>query len=75
MSDPRPLHRLFGLSWSDFFQGSDIAVEPETDLSQKQQFVDLAIVRRGPGPIPSAADWLREPGAAQPADARSHQER
>lgn len=32
MSEARPLHRLFGLSWSDFFQGTDVSVESETDF-------------------------------------------
>jgi hypothetical protein len=52
MSDPRPLHRLFGLSWIDFFQGTDITVETEIDLSLKQQFLDLVLIRKGPEPIP-----------------------
>jgi hypothetical protein len=34
-------HRLFGLSWIDFFQDSPIDVETEIDLSLKQQFIDL----------------------------------
>ncbi len=52
MSEPRPLHRLFGLSWIDFFQGTAIGVETELDLSLKQQFIDLVLIRRGPEPIP-----------------------
>jgi hypothetical protein len=52
MSEPRPLHRLFALSWIDFFQGTPIDVEAEIDLSLSQQFVDLVLIRRGPGPIP-----------------------
>lgn len=52
MSDPRPLHRLFGLSWIDFFRGTAITVETEIDLSLKQQFLDLVIIRKGPEPIP-----------------------
>lgn len=52
MSDPRPLHRLFGLSWVDFFHGTGVTVETEVDLSRQQQFLDLAIVRPGPEPIP-----------------------
>ena len=52
MSEQRPLHRLFGLSWTDFFQGTDVSVEPEMDLSLKQQFVDLVLIRKGSGPIP-----------------------
>src|SRR5438876_8252388 len=52
MSDARPLHRLFGLSWIDFFQDTPITVETELDLSLKQQFIDLVLIRKGPGPIP-----------------------
>ena len=52
MSDPRPLHRLFGLSWLDFFQGTAIDVETEMDLSHKQQFLDLVLIRRA---------WSRSP--------------
>jgi hypothetical protein len=52
MSEPRPLHRLFGLSWMDFVEGTPLAVETELDLSLKQQFLDLVLIRKGPGPIP-----------------------
>jgi len=52
MSPPTPFHRLFGLSWIDFFEGTDIEVETEVDLSIKQQFLDLIIVHKGLGPIP-----------------------
>jgi hypothetical protein len=52
MSELRPLHRLFDLSWTDFFQGTAIGVEPEMDLSLKQQFIDLVLIRKGPEPIP-----------------------
>ncbi len=52
MSETRPLHRLFGLSWIDFFQGTPIVVETELDLSLKQQFIDLVLIRKGPGPLP-----------------------
>ena len=51
MSDPRPLHRLFELSWIDFFQDSAVTVEPELDLSLKQQFLDLVLIRKGSAPI------------------------
>jgi hypothetical protein len=51
MSQPTPFHRLFGLSWIDFFDGTDIEVETELDLSIKQQFIDLIIVRKGIEPI------------------------
>src|SRR5947209_10560917 len=52
MSEPRPLHRLFELAWIDFLQGTPIAVDPERDLSLKQQFLDLILIRKHPGPIP-----------------------
>jgi hypothetical protein len=52
MSEIRPLHRLFGLSWIDFCQGTPIAVETELDLSLKQQFIDLVLIRKGPGQRP-----------------------
>lgn len=53
MSEPRPLHRLFGLSWVDFCEGTSLIVETELDLSLKQQFLDLVLIRRGTGPLPS----------------------
>ncbi len=42
--NPQPWHRLFGLSWMDFFQGLPVTVEMEKDLSLKQQFLDLVIL-------------------------------
>jgi len=75
MSDPTPLHRLFGLSWTDFFRGSDVAVEPEADLSQKQQFVDLVLVRKGPGPVPRPLpDGFEDLAAHNLVTFKSHQE-
>lgn len=52
MNDVQPLHRLFGLSWIDFFQGTAVSVETELDLSLKQQFIDLVIIRKGLEPLP-----------------------
>ena len=52
MSEPTPLHRLFGLSWIDFFEGTGIEVRPEMDLSVKQQYVDLVVKRKGSEPMP-----------------------
>ncbi len=51
MSEPRPFHRVFGLSWSDFFHDLPMTVEREVDLSLKQQLVDLVLVRQGTEPI------------------------
>ncbi len=44
MSEPQQLHRLFGLSWIDFFYGTSVEVEIELDLSLKQQFLDVVEV-------------------------------
>ncbi len=45
----RDWHRLFGLLLTDFFTGSPFSVQVEPDLSVQQQFLDVAIVRRGRG--------------------------
>jgi hypothetical protein len=75
MSEPRPLHRLFGLSWIDFFQGTAIAVETEMDLSLKQQFVDLVLTRTGPESIPRPLpDGFEDLGAHNLLTFKSHQE-
>src|SRR5262249_32922467 len=39
------------LSWIDFFQGTTVRVEPEMDLSLKQQFIDLVLIHKGPEPL------------------------
>jgi hypothetical protein len=52
MSEQRPYHHLFGLAWIDFFRDSCMAVDEEVDLSQKQQFIDVVLVRQSPGPPP-----------------------
>jgi hypothetical protein len=49
MSDQRQWHRLFGMSWTDLLNGLPVDVELEKDLSIKQQFLDVAIVRKEPG--------------------------
>jgi hypothetical protein len=75
MSEPTPLHRLFGLSWIDFFQGTSVAVETEMDLSLKQQFVDVVLIRKGPEPIPRALpDGFEELAAHNLVTFKSHQE-
>src|ERR1700722_18402427 len=45
----RDWHRLFGLLLTDFFTDSPFTVEVEPDLSKQQQFLDVVILRRGPG--------------------------
>ncbi len=42
-------HRLFGLFLMDFFTNSPYVVELEKDLSQKQQFLDVVILRKEQG--------------------------
>lgn len=75
MSEVKPLHRLFGLSWIDFFQGAPIDVETEMDLSLKQQFLDLVLIRRGPGPLPRPLpDGFEELAAHNLLTFKSHQE-
>lgn len=45
-------HRLFGLSWADFFRGLPVVVELEKDLSLKQQLLDVVLIRKDAGPLP-----------------------
>jgi hypothetical protein len=52
MSEPRPLHRLFSLSWMDYLRETGIDVVAELDLSLKQQLLDLVLIRKQPGPLP-----------------------
>src|SRR5262245_23148586 len=42
-------HRLFGLLLTDFFTGSPFVVELEKDLSLRQQYLDVVIIRKGKG--------------------------
>jgi hypothetical protein len=75
MSDPRPLHRLFGLSWTDFFQDTTVTVEAEIDLSLKQQLLDLVLIRKGRGPIPRRLpDGFEDLAAHNLVTFKSHQE-
>jgi hypothetical protein len=52
MVDLQDWHRMFGLSWQDFLHDMPVTVEVEKDLSLKQQFLDVVIIRRGTGPLP-----------------------
>jgi hypothetical protein len=55
-------HRLFGLLLSDHLLESPFTVVLEMDLSQKQQLLDVVVVRRRPGrltiPLPDGLDDL-----------------
>jgi len=44
MDEPRPWHRLFGLSWMDFFHGLPVTVDLERDLSVKKQLLDVILI-------------------------------
>jgi hypothetical protein len=69
------LHRLFGLSWIDFFQDTAITVETELDLSLKQQFLDLVFIRKGPEPVPRPLpDGFEDLAAHNLLTFKSHQE-
>jgi len=75
MSEPQPFHRLFGLSWMDFFQGTSVTVETEVDLSLKQQFLDVVIIHTGADPIPRRLpDGFEELAAHNLLTFKSHQE-
>ena len=47
-------HRLFGLVLSDFFSNTPYSVELECDLSLRQQFLDVIIVKKRAGAIQRA---------------------
>jgi len=51
MKEPLNWHRLFGLSWEDFFYGLPVKVEVEKDLSLKQQYLDVVIIRLERDPL------------------------
>ena len=57
-------HRHFGLLLTDFFTGSPFVVELEKDLSLKQQYLDVVIIRkrrgRFVGQLPDGLDDLAE---------------
>ena len=52
MDAQRPWHRLFGLSWMDFFRGLPVHVELEKDLSLKQQLLDVVLIRKETASLP-----------------------
>lgn len=75
MSNPRPLHRLFDLSWSDYVQGTAITMESEMDLSLKQQFLDLVLIRKSSEPIPKRMpDGFEDLAVHNLVTFKSHQE-
>jgi hypothetical protein len=68
-------HRLFGLLLTDFFTDSPFEVELEKDLSLKQQFLDVVILRRRPGKFEGRLpDGLEDLAAHNLVSFKSHQE-
>jgi hypothetical protein len=75
MNQPTPFHRLFGYSWIDFFDGTDIEVETELDLSMKKQLIDLIIVHKGTRPFSrQMPDGFEELGTYNLITFKSYQE-
>jgi hypothetical protein len=52
MDELRQWHRLFGMSWTDFFTGLPVTVEMEKDLSLKQQLLDVVLIKKGAAALP-----------------------
>src|SRR5947209_2183809 len=46
VEEQQPWHRLFGLTWTDFFTGQPVTVEMEKDLSLKKQLLDVLLIRK-----------------------------
>src|SRR5438067_363583 len=75
MSEPRPWHRLFGLSLVDFFRGMPVRVELEKDLSLKQQLLDVILIRKEAAPLPCRLpDGFEELAAHNLVSFKSYQE-
>jgi hypothetical protein len=75
MSEPRPWHRLFGLSLVDFFRGMPVSVELEKDLSLKQQLLDVILIRKGTAPLSCRLpDGFEDLGAHNLVTFKSYQE-
>ncbi len=52
MSGNRDWHRLLALSLTDLFHGQPVIVEAEIDLSVRQQWLDVVLIRTEDGPLP-----------------------
>lgn len=74
-SDPQAWHRLFGLSWTDFFRGTPVVVELEKDLSLKQQLLDVVLIRKEAVVLPRRLpDGFEDLGAHNLVSFKSYQE-
>ena len=75
MDEQRAWHRLFGLSWTDFFRGMPVTVEMEKDLSLKQQLLDVVLIRKEAGALPCRLpDGFEDLGPHNLVSFKSYQE-
>jgi len=73
--EQRPWHRLFGLSWIDFFRGMPVQVELEKDLSLKQQLLAIVLIHKEAATLPCRLpDGFEELAAHNLISFKSHQE-
>lgn len=71
----QPWHQLFGLAWIDFFRGTDIQVDTEIDLSQRQQYLDLSVTRKPGAVLPAKMpDGFENLGTYNLTTFKSHRE-
>jgi hypothetical protein len=76
MDEQQPWHRLFALSWLDFFRGRPVTVEPEKDLSVKKQLLDVLLLRKLAGPLDCRLpDGFEELATYNLVTFKSHRER
>ena len=77
MDEQKPWHRLFALSWLDFFRGRPVTVEPEKDLSVKKQLLDMLLLRKQAGPLLDCRlpDGFEELASYNLVTFKSHRER
>ena len=74
-SPPINWHRIFGLLVSDLFYGSPYEVDIEKDLSLKQQYLDLVIVRKShTGSLTTLPDGLEPLAEHNLISYKSHHE-
>ena len=75
MNSIREWHRLFGLFVTDFCTNSPFEVELEKDLSLKQQYLDVVVVRKKPGAFSSQwPDGMEDLGDHNLISFKSYQE-
>jgi len=67
---------LSGLSWTDFFRGLPVTVDPEKDLSLKKQLLDVVLIRKESGPLDcQLPDGFENLAAFNLVSFKSHRER